>query len=52
MTKQLEFYFPKTKSKHMAYAKMGKQYPQREGLSYGVQQGKAYPSQKEAHKFV
>ena len=38
MTKQLEFYFPKTKSKHMAYAKMGKQYPSKGGtVRYGVQ---------------
>ena len=38
MAEQLEFYFPKTKSKHMAYAKMGKQYPSKGGtVRYGVQ---------------
>ena len=35
---QLEFYSPKTKSKHMAYAKKGKQYPSKGGTDrYGVQ---------------
>ena len=38
MTKQLEFYFPKTKSKHMAMPTKGKVYPSKGGtVRYGVQ---------------
>lgn len=38
MAKQLEFYFPKTKSKHMATPVTGKVYPSKGGtVRYGVQ---------------
>ncbi len=38
MAEQLEFYFPKTKSKHMAMPTTGKKYPSKGGtVRYGVQ---------------